>query len=483
MKDFDVIIIGSGIGGLVSAGLLASKGMRPLVIEAHKSPGGYVSSFKRREYIFDSAVDCISGVGPDGLIGRVLSLLDVDNEMDFLQVEPIRRSIFPDFNVDVYSDLNMYIEELISLFPAESGGIKEFFKMACRVYDDVLLNIDIFSEGRSGGFKISADVIWLKNSAYENILKEYVSDPRLIAVLSDRCPFIGLSPSKVSAFQMIMLVMSYFKLGAYRPRGGFQRLSDVLVKGIRKKGGKVILGNETKRIIYDGADCQGVICKSGDEYKGRYIISNGDFINTFSNLLGGKYADMAETLLASPGVSTSFFIVYGSIKGKHKGHSSIGYFPSYDLSYFFKSESAFKDDNTIGITIASVEDSSRAPEGCGTIVMHEMVQESEIFAHRGKCAGLAVKKVERVIPDLKGRIEVIDTAIPATLQKYTKNHLGAAFGWKQIPGSFPFSGHGLNNFYIAGHWSEMGGGVLAAAYSGAKAAEDILAKEGISIGK
>lgn len=482
MKDFDVIVIGSGIGGLISAGLVASQGMRPLVIEAHKSPGGYVSSFKRQGFIFDSAVDCISGTGPDGIIGRVLSLLDAESDLDFLRVEPVRRSMFPDFNVDVHSDLKIYVEELISLFPAESGGIRNFFKAAGRVYEDVLAHIDIFSESRPGTLNISPDVIKLKNAAYEDMLREYVSDPRLIAVLSDRCPFIGLPPSEVSALQMIMLIMSYFRLGAYRPAGGFQRLSDALVKGIKKMGGRVILGNEVKRIIHDSRSCSGVVCKNGDEFTCRYLISNGDYINTFSSLLGGTYADMAEKLLARPGISTSFFIVYGSIKGEYKGQSSIGCFPSYDLSYFFRPESAFRDDNTIGITIASVEDSGRAPDGYGTIVMHEMIRGNEIFAHRGKCAELAVQRVERAMPDLKGRIEVIDTAVPATLQRYTKNHMGAAFGWKQVPGSFAFNGHGLTNLHIAGHWGEMGSGVLAAAYSGAKAAADILAKEGISVG-
>ena len=85
-------------------------------------------------------------------------------------------------------------------------------------------------------------------------------------------------------------------------------------------------------------------------------------------------------------------------------------------------------------------------------------------------------------PVKKGKIDIIDTATPMTLQRYTGNYLGAAFGWNQLPGNFMFDTHGLKNFYIAGHWSEMGGGVLAAAYSGARAAKDILAKEGITIG-
>ena len=111
-----------------------------------------------------------------------------------------------------------------------------------------------------------------------------------------------------------------------------------------------------------------------------------------------------------------------------------------------------------------------------------MVQGSRKIEQRETFAELLVKKAEQAIPDLKGKIEIIETAIPSTLQRYTRNHSGAAFGWNQVPGNYTFNGHGLNNLYIAGHWSEMGSGVLAAAYSGAKAAADILSKKGISVG-
>ncbi len=481
MRDFDVIIIGSGVGGLISAGLLASKGLKPLVIEARTSPGGYLSSFKRKALIFDSAVDCISGTNPDGIIGRVLSFLNVDREIEFLPIEPIRRSIFPDFNVDVSGDLNDYIENLTTLFPAESSGIRDFLNMADRVSNDVLTSIDIFS-GNESTFLISPDAIKLKNITYEDALREYISESRLRAALSDRCPFIGISPSRVAALSMIMLMMSYFKFGAYRPRGGFQRLSNLIVEGINRKGGKVIFANETKKIIHEGEYCQGVVCESGDEYECNYLISNADYVTTFSSLLGDGYTNIVEKMLANPGISTSFFIVYGVIKGKYEGPSSIGYFPSYDFSYFFNSENSFKDESTIGLTIASIEDRDRAPEGYHTIVLHEMVKGSNESLDKEKCAELMVRKAEKAIPDLKGKIDIIDTATPMTLQRFTGNYLGAAFGWNQLPGNFMFDAHGLKNFYIAGHWSEMGGGVLAAAYSGAKAAKDILAKEGITIG-
>lgn len=73
-KEFDAIVIGSGIAGLISAGILSAYGLKVLVVEKHTAPGGYLTSFKRDGFIFDSAVDCISGVAEGGLICRVLRL-------------------------------------------------------------------------------------------------------------------------------------------------------------------------------------------------------------------------------------------------------------------------------------------------------------------------------------------------------------------------------------------------------------------------
>lgn len=480
MKNYDVIIVGSGIGGLVSAGLLVSQGLKPLVVEAHTRPGGYLTSFRRNEYVFDSAVDCISGTGPDGIIGQMLSLLGVDSRIDFLPVEPIRRSIFPDFDVDVFGDVKEYIKGLTALFPHERRGITDFFNVARRVYEQVVSSLTIFP-GNERTIPVSADGAKLRLLTYEDLLKDYISDPKLRSVLSDRCPFIGLPPSSVAALPMIMLVMSYFRLGAFRPRGGFQVLPDLIVSAVREQGGEVILGNEITKIILDEGRCQRVRCKNDEEYSCRYLIANSDYIHTFDNLLGGEHRDAARKMSDYPGVSTSFFIVYGSIAGTFRGHSSTGYFPSYDFPYFFRAESEFRNDNTLGITVASVEDHERAPEGSETIVLHEMVNGDRDWSFRQQYADVVVKKAEKALPDLKGRIQVIDTATPVTLQRYTKNHRGAAFGWKHVPGNFMMNGHGLKNFHIAGHWSEMGGGVLAAAYSGAKAAAAILTKEGISL--
>ncbi|RJQ51656.1 MAG: NAD(P)/FAD-dependent oxidoreductase [Nitrospiraceae bacterium] len=482
MNDFDAIIIGSGIGGLVSAGILTSGGLKTLVIEKHIAPGGYISSFKRKGFVFDSAVDCISGVAPGGLIHRALELLGVNSDINFIKVDPIRVSIFPDIEIRVDADVNAYMDRLASLFPSEAKGVKKFFQKISSAYEDLQFLIGIsVSDGFNPGVT-TPDIFRLMDRSYEELLNDYFTDKRLKAVLSDRCPFIGLPPSQVSAVAMVSLMMSYFKLGAYRPEGCFQKLADVFVEGIRKNGGMVFFGSGVKKIILDeGGRCRGVICDNNEEYSARHVISNADFNQTFSSLLGGEYLSVAEDMIRSPGISTSFFILYAGIKGDISGQSSIGYFPSYEMEDFFMPDMSFREDTTIGVTIASLEDKSRAPEGCSTAVFHEMTEASSAVLDKAACTEKTLKKAEKIFPGFKDKIEVLDAATPQTLQRYTGNFNGSAFGWRQIPGRRGTKKHGIGNMRIAGHWGDMGSGVLAAAYSGARAAVEILAEEGIKV--
>ncbi len=482
MKNFDAIVIGSGIGGLVSAGMLSSKGLKTLIIERHITPGGYLSSFKRNGFIFDSALDSISGVNSGGLIYKTMEVLKIEKNISFNILDPIRVSKFPDFEIVVDKDIDAYIDRLSVIFPSSADSIKKLFEKADRIYSDAQSAINASISGRQELYEINSDILKTMNSSYEDYLNEYIGDNRLKAVLSDRCPFIGLPPSRVSAFTMINMIMSYFSLGACRTVGGFQKLADAMLTGIIDIGGQAILGNGARRILMDNRErCVGVICENGEEYAARYIISNADFCHTFNSLLGGKYSSFTDELMRNPGVSTSFFILYAGIKGDTGRHSSIGYFPSYDIESFFSREMEFGEDSTIGMTAASLEDKSRAPEGFGTVVLHEMVETTGRAIDKALCTEKIIKKAEKIIPGIRERIVTLDCATPKTLNRYTMNFNGAAFGWKQAPGFRGTRRHGIKNLYIAGHWGDMGGGVLAAAYSGARAASEILEREGMKV--
>jgi len=478
MAEYDVILIGTGIGGLLCAGMLCNSGMKVLCLEKNHNPGGYLTSFRRRGFLFDSAVDCISGTSSDGLITRVIEKLGIKEDIEYTKVSPVRYSIFPDLSVTVPDSLEQYREELCGLFPNDCKGIDGILG----AFTDIYINALAAAESLiCSDYKLkSLPDVTMKAlcMSYQELLDDFIPDKRLKAILSDRCPFIGLPPGKVSALSMVNLIMSYFKQGASRVRGGYQRLSNRLSEAIRKQGSEVHTGKKVIRILTKGNRAVSVVCDTGEEYSSKYIVSNADFFST-ATMLGDKASlRQAQNYLKNPGHSISFFIVYLGVEGVEITRSSIGYFPSYNMNGFFCRKNYFKDKQTLGITVATVEEPERAPDNCHTVVVHEMVQSDEDIKDRKQCIELVMKRLERLFPSITSHIMVIDSATPGTLCRYTGNYRGAAFGWRQIPNRrfrFDFN---IDNLYIAGHWGEFGGGVLAAGYSGVATASKIIIKEG-----
>src|SRR5947209_6769557 len=100
-ETYDAVVIGSGMGGLSAAALLAKAGKRVLVVERHDRPGGYAHSFKRGKYHFDSAAHATSAAestefGHPGLLDQLLRLLGVRERCNFLPLNPYYTVAFPD---------------------------------------------------------------------------------------------------------------------------------------------------------------------------------------------------------------------------------------------------------------------------------------------------------------------------------------------------------------------------------------------------
>ncbi|MCP3677402.1 MAG: NAD(P)-binding protein, partial [Deltaproteobacteria bacterium] len=138
MKDYDSIVIGGGIGGLVAAGRLVSVGQRVLVLEKNRIAGGYLQSFKRRGFTFDSCVDCFSGLDKEGPIRSILDGLGITRRVETIRLDPVRLSLFPDFKVTVHADIDSYIKELSTLFPREVSEIWDLFDVMRLIYGDIM---------------------------------------------------------------------------------------------------------------------------------------------------------------------------------------------------------------------------------------------------------------------------------------------------------------------------------------------------------
>jgi phytoene dehydrogenase-like protein len=474
---WDAVVIGSGIGGLACAGALAARGRAVVVLEQATAPGGYLSSFQRQGFTFDSAVDCIAGLDPEGLLTRLLESLGVRDGLTPIRLDPIRVSRFPGLTVRVDASLPAYMDRLSGLFPEERDGIAAFFRRAEEIYADVARVMDAVADSSATAPSVNGGLMRYGHLTYADFLRLDIRDPRLAAVLSDRCPFLGVSPMRASATRMIALIMSYFHSGAFRPRGGHQQIPNLLVRGIRRRGGEVHLGRPVAAIRLVGDRCDGVVTADDAEFLAEHVVSNADVTETFGRLIGGG---VGKAVLAEHGrrpLSPSFYVAYAGVRREAPPPaSSIGSFPDFDLDGVLGRYTPFSSPDPLGVTIPTVEDPTLAPPGHDVCIVHELIPSGYACDwEESQDAGLArlLDTCERVLPRFRARLVHCEGATPATLERYTRNRQGAAYGWEQIP-QIARVRHGIRNLHLAGHWAETGGGVLAATFSGMQAAARIL---------
>jgi len=134
-EEYDVVVIGAGIGGLTCGSYLAKQGKRVQILEQHYMPGGCCSSFSRKGFKFDAGVLHLTGGKESGAFRRVLAALNIEEEIEFK--EQFQKLVFPDLSYESSRDLNYLPHKLREMFPQEEEGIAALFDTIKSIYEDV----------------------------------------------------------------------------------------------------------------------------------------------------------------------------------------------------------------------------------------------------------------------------------------------------------------------------------------------------------
>jgi phytoene dehydrogenase-like protein len=470
MEKIDVVIVGAGIGGLVCGALLAKKGIRVAIFEKEERPGGYCSSFSENGYIFDACIDSIGCLGKDGILRKVLGELKVLDGIELIELNPMRRNLFPDLTIDIPSDPEQYQNDLQNLFPKQKNGIRKVFKVMNDIYE--WSNDSVLSD--RAGFDLQ---FWV-NRTFKSLLEDHIDDVRLQAILSSYCNFLGLSASEVSAIAAANILIHYLKDGAFRVKGGVQGLINALIKEIQVNGGKIYLGEGITKIICDNKRASGIKTEKGQEIKTNHIVSDMDIKTVVNSMIDSVSLDKdKKKQINDLKTSGSFIIVYLGLDYDLSNNdliSSIGYFSSFELEAMLN-----KDEKmSFGISIPSLIDKSVVPNGCSSIIIHWpfCYNNHSIKPDKDLIARKLINQLRQLIPDIQGHIVYQSVADSDTLYKYTGNSQGAAYGWAQDVDLFSnlSSLRGIiDNFHIVGHWAGYGGGIMPSVLSAAKVARMI----------
>jgi all-trans-retinol 13,14-reductase len=505
-KPFDAIIIGAGLAGLSCAAAFARQGFRPVVLEHHSKPGGYATTFRRKDFVFDVSLHS-TVVGERNGVHNLLPGFPEITQVEFVPHTDLYRAIFAEHDIRVpQRDLGRYVRLLQGSFPEEQAGIEGLFE------DMRGLSTEIGKlQSAGGGLDMSRfpqDYPYLFksfNQTWGQMVDSRLKDSKLKAIISSLWVYFGLPPSRLSPFYYALPTLGYLQAGGWYPRGKSQAISDALASFITERGGEIRLRTSVEEILVKDHGAYGVRTGTGEELLARVVVSNANAHDTFRKMMRetdflGGYLKKLDTY----SVSLSSFQVFLGLKKDLVERSGlkdteIFYYPSYDFDAAYDAATRGEVEQS-GFALTAYDNLYRgySPAGKNTLNLltlqgYSPWEEYETDYSRGrKKAYLARKKAvadrlideaeKRVLPGLRDAIEVIEVGTPLTNVRYTRNYRGAIYGWDQ---TLTNTGQGrvghktpIKNLYLAGAWSKPGHGYGAVIPSGLSCFGEIMKEWG-----
>lgn len=480
MYDCDVIVIGSGIGGLTAAALLSVYGKRVIVCESHTIAGGAAHSFSRRGFIFDSGSSFYSGlINPDSRnpLRQVLEVLG--EELLAVPYDPMGHYHFPEVSFPVYSQQERYLEAVSQITPTGARELKRFIQRLLPLYDalqgipTLALRADwqiipiLLKSYLPSLVKIIPSLGTIQASVGQ-VMDREVCDPWVRRLIDLECFLLsGLKAHGTIAPEVAFMFGERSCMGVEYPVGGSGAIVDALVRGLQRWGGQLRLKTHVEQILLESGKVVGVKLSQGGILKAPIVISNATIWDTYNHLLSPEDLPKSYQQVATPAVD-SFMHLHLGIKAEGLEHLTGHHVVVHDTN-----RDITEPGNTCMISIPSVWDSNLAPSGHHVVHAYTL----EPYSNWQRDGGYQKKKqersqplyhaLERIIPDIRQRVVLELIGTPLTHAYYLRRYQGTygpaiAAG----KGTFPSTHTPIPGLYRVGDSTMPGIGVPAVAASG-----------------
>jgi all-trans-retinol 13,14-reductase len=502
--SYDAIVIGSGMGGLTTAALLAKHGgQRVLVLERHYTPGGFTHVFRRPGYEWDAGVHYIGQVNDPRSPMRAVFDHITEGRLDWNPMPDVYDRIsIGDRNYEFPTGLERFRARIGDSFPAERKAIDQY---VAAVLATVRASNLYFAEkaipgpiARLIGPMLRSGFLRRASLTTAQVLSQITRNPELIGVLTGQWGDYGLPPGQ-SSFGIHAIIAHHYFEGAGYPVGGASEIAASIAPVIERAGGEIISSAEVSAILLDqGGRAIGVRMADGRELRARTIISNAGAQNTFGRLLPPDLAASAGILeeLKSIPPSIGHVCLYAGVKraaGEADFQATNRWIyggPDHDASFARFAADPSAPWPCLFISFPSSKDPTfeqRYP-GRSTIELVAPVPY-ESFArwaetkwkHRGteydqfkrELADRLQSDLERHVPEVRGRIDYAEVSTPLSTRHFANYQHGEIYGLSATPARFRVRSLGVRtpvrNLYLTGTdactlgvGGAMMGGVLTA---------------------
>lgn len=463
-RNFDLIIIGSGMGGLTVASLMAQlKRQRVLLLERHFRLGGFTHSFTRPGHrAWDVGLHYVGGMAA-GEMGRQLFDFVTQGGVRWQKMpSPFEKFVYPDVTFDEPDDETSYRQALIARYPQERDAIETYFKdlHAVAGWYGAQIVAQAFPRALAALIRIASRARRaLALSTTGSYLDAHVRDPQLRAVLASQWGDYGLPPSE-SAFAIHALVVGSYLGGGYYPIGGAGTIASSVADIVAAHGGQCLVDHKVAEIVVSDGAAVGVRIESDGRHSAdlhftaRRVVSDAGAFTTFCDLLPQSVAIPFRADLERVADGHGFVTLYLAFK---ESPAKLGFkgenhwiYDGYDHDALFKQHGAVLEGRPRGcyLSFQSLKDPEATAHTAEIIAFldyasveawksqpwHKRGDEYDRLKHR-VAEGL-LDFVDRHYPGFKTLVDYCEVSTPLSVEHFTGHRRGSVYGIPATPERF-----------------------------------------------
>ncbi len=288
-KHYDAIIIGSGMGGLATAAILAKEGQKVLVLERHYTAGGFTHIFKRKGYEWDVGIHYIGEVQKkESLIKKIFDYV-TDGNLHWEDMGEVYDRIFiGDRIYDLVKGVKNFKAKMLEYFPEEEKAIDKYINLvfaARKASKNYYINKTLPNFfGNITGFFMKRPFYKFSDKTTYEVISSLTENQELIKVLTAQYGDYGLPPKQSSFTMHASVVCHYFDGGSF-PIGGSSQIVKTISPVIAKTNGIVLINAEVKEVNVVENTATGVTMIDGRVFTAKNIISGAGLMTTYDKLL------------------------------------------------------------------------------------------------------------------------------------------------------------------------------------------------------
>ena len=504
-----VVVIGAGLGGLSAAIRLAKKGFSVTIVEQNNKTGGKANEINEEGFRFDTGPSLLT---MPFVIEELFTEagFEIGEYLDLVQPEVLCRYFYPSGKeVDAWSDLDKFVNELSLKFDEPRGVIQSYFDYSKKIYD-LTAELFLFKSFREYS-------TFLNKKALKTLLNlpkidsfrtmhqanaSFFKHPELIQLFDRYATYNGSDPYKAPATLNIIQHVEY-GIGGFTLKGGIYSLSKAMTDVALKLGVEILTNHPVDEIVLACNEVHGVCCRGkviDDPNKvigvrcgeklidADIVVSNSDVTNTYRKLLNDSQVTPARKYYKTE-PSSSALVFYWGVQGEYpqlKMHNVI-----FSEDYKKEFTEIFDDgkvpnDPTIYIYISSKYNPTDAVEyGENWFVMINMPpgkEKSELDIESVKQK--IIEKVKKTLNiDLNKKIIFEKILTPQMIEEKTSSVFGSLYGISSNNRFAAFlrqdnRSKEYNGLYFCGGSAHPGGGIPLVILSG-KIVSDLISKYGV----